>query len=229
MLRHGGSPEAGSQVGLLQGLRNSRAVVVGTFAGMAIFASSHGAEPAAALPTGVGYGDVPEQIDDFIKDASLPAPLGEDYPYDKVNLDSSDKDKVRFYQGCMYGADGRVKRDSVAVSRLAGSNIIDASVVLADECREYSMWRVFATTEYKRGNMTKYAESKTTVPAYTSADDIASDVEYGKEYPMTFFPFDSTCQQDPTIKYRVKVVSVRYSRFVDKKYEQETSSNVISC
>lgn len=215
--------------GLLQGLRNSRAVVVGTFAGMAIFAGTHGAESAAAIPTGVGYADFPEQVDDFIGHTPAPAPLDKDYDYDRLNLDKSNKDQVKFYQGCMYGEAGRISHQNTTVSRLVGSNIINASVALADECVSYTEWKVFATTEYRRGKMANYVESRTTMPAYTSEDEIATDVEYGKVYPMIFYPTDSTCKQDPTLKYRVKFSSVRYSLFTKKQYVQETTSDVISC
>ncbi|MEK7600278.1 MAG: hypothetical protein AAB462_04560 [Patescibacteria group bacterium] len=229
MLRQGGSPEAGSQVGLLQGLRNHRAVLLGTLAGVATFGSMHNAQVASALPTGVGYGDVPEQIADFIGHTPAPAPLDKDYDYDKLNLDRNNKDQIKFYQGCMYGEAGRISHENTTVSRLVGSNIINASVMLSDECMAYAEWKVFATTEYRRGKMANYVESNTTIPAFTSEDDIATDVEYGKVYPMVFYPTDATCKQDPTVKYRVKFSSVRYSLFAKKQYVQETSSNVISC
>lgn len=227
MLRQGSSPEAINQVGLFESLRNHRGVVLSVLSSLAILAPNAQAE--TSLPTGVGYADFPEQIDDFIEDAPKPAPLNDDYDYKKVDLDGKNKDQRRFYNGCMYGSDGRIGPDHVDATRLPGSNIINANVALAEECMGYTKWRVFATTEYKRGKMTNYVESKTTTPAYTSADQIAADAEYGKEYPMVLFPTDVTCEQDSSVKYRVKMVSVRYSLFVEKKYEQQTHSDVISC
>lgn len=229
MLGKGGSPEVINQSRFFEGLRSHRVAVLSALASMAILAGTPNAEAAPSIPSGVGYGDVPVQIDDFIEGTPKPAPLNDNYKYETINLDRTNKDQVKFYNGCMYGSDGRIGSNSVKATRLVGSNIINASVVLAEECMAYAKWRVFATTEYKRGNMTNYAESKTTIPVYTSEDKIATDAEYGKEYPMTFFPMDMTCQQDPSVKYRVKLVSVRYSLFVDKKSKQETHSDVISC
>lgn len=229
MFNRGGSPEVINQGGLFEGLRNHRALMLGMLVSGAMFFGAHSANAAPGLPVQVGYGDVPEQIDDFIEDTPKPAPLDEGYDYAKVNLDRTNKDTVRFYNGCMYGTDGRAQPEGVKASRLVGSNIINASVNLADQCMGYSKWRVFGTMEYRRGNMTSYVESKTTLPAFTSANTIATDVEYGKDYPMAFYPDDVTCQQDPSVKYRVKLVSVRYSLFMDKQNAQQIHSDVISC